>query len=102
MRKRGPQPRKDANHGEITKALEAIGCTVADTSGIGHGFPDALIGTCGRNILLEIKDGSLPPSKRRLTPDEQEWAANWKGTVYTVNTIQEAIEIVTFNRKLRK
>jgi hypothetical protein len=41
----------------------------------------------GRNYLIEIKDGSKPPSKRKLTSDEQEWHDTWRGTVYVANNM---------------
>lgn len=46
------------------------------------------------NWVLEIKDGSKPPSARRLTADEQEWHDAWCGTVLTVYTPQDALEAI--------
>jgi Holliday junction resolvase len=62
--------RVDANHAEITHALRQCGWTVHDTSGVGGGFPDLVVGKAGRLVLVEIKDGAKKPSARRLTKAE--------------------------------
>jgi hypothetical protein len=62
--------RVDDNQGEIDDALEAMGWLVWPTHQLGKGFPDRLIAKKGRMFLVEVKDGSKPPSKRRLTQDE--------------------------------
>jgi hypothetical protein len=59
---------------------------------VGKGVPDLLCGYQGRNVLLEIKDGSKPPSKRKLNPDQVEWHDKWRGQVCVVNNLDEAIE----------
>lgn len=45
-------------------------------------------------ILLEVKDGSLAPSKQRLTPDEQRFHDTWAGQVAVVTSPKEAVELV--------
>ncbi len=52
----------DRNHADIIKALREIGCSVQSLHSTGRGCPDLLCGYHGRNILLEVKDGSLSPS----------------------------------------
>lgn len=59
--------RVDNNQQVIVAALRQHGCTVQHLHVIGKGCPDLLIGVNGANFLLEIKDGSKPPSKRQLT-----------------------------------
>ncbi|MHC4753292.1 MAG: hypothetical protein ACYTFW_25940 [Planctomycetota bacterium] len=61
---------------------------------VGNGFPDIVVGYRGRNYLIEIKDGSKPPSKRKLTSDEREWHDTWRGAVYVANNTDEALEII--------
>lgn len=73
--------RADANQPEIVKAFRSLGYTVQHTHTIGEGFVDIVVGKRGRNFLVEIKDGSKPPSQRRLTPDEDRFHATWKGQV---------------------
>jgi len=76
-------------------ALRAAGCTVEVLSDVGRGVPDLLVGIRGRNLLVEVKDGSLPPSRRRLTDDELAWHARWRGAVVVVHDVHEAIAILT-------
>ena len=87
--------RTDANHAEIVQALRTIGASVADTSAVGKGFPDLVVGMRGRNWLLECKDGDKSPSRRKLTPDQVEFKAKWRGHWAVVNSAAEAIEVVS-------
>ena len=82
--------RRDDNEEEIVKALESIGCTVVrlDTP------VDLLVGRGGRNILLEVKNPSLPPSSRKKTKPQEQFFAAWKGQVRLVTTAASAIEAV--------
>lgn len=61
--------RKDANHGAIVSTLEALGAGVYDAASDGSPF-DAVVFFRGRTYLVEIKDGSKPPSGRALTDKE--------------------------------
>lgn len=84
----------DANQPEVVSALRGIGATVQPLHSVGKGCPDLLVGFRGRNVLLEVKDGSLPPSARKLTEDQDEWHAGWKGAVSVVRSAEEAIAAV--------
>lgn len=84
----------DANQTEIVEAYRAIGASVAVTSQLGNGFPDLVVGFRGRNWLIEIKDGTQPPSKRRLTPAEKKFHEAWRGQVDVVNNITEALTLI--------
>lgn len=86
--------RVDANHGAIVKALRAIGAAVADTSKVGNGFPDLVVSMRARNILLEVKDGSKPPSKRKLTPEQERFHASWSGPLEIVTSPAEAVAAI--------
>lgn len=81
----------DGNQPEIVKALRAVGATVRDLSGVGQGCPDLLVGYRGRNVLIEVKDPSQPPNKRKLTPDQAEFHALWRGQVIVVESPEAAI-----------
>jgi hypothetical protein len=85
----------DANHAEVVAALRAIGASVADTSRAGQGYPDITVGFRGRNWMIEIKDGSKPPSARKLTPAQLEFVAAWRGQYAVVTSAQQAIDIVS-------
>ena len=84
----------DQNQPEIVDALRKIGATVQPLHGVGAGCPDILVGYRGRNLLVEIKDGSKPPSARKLTPDQVEWHASWRGQVAVADSIDAAIAII--------
>lgn len=84
----------DANQAEIVAAIRACGGTVQHLHQVGRGCPDLLVGHRGRNLLVEVKDGSKPPSKRRLTADEQAWHDSWNGHVSIVESIDDAIELL--------
>jgi len=86
--------RKDDNHKEIAAALIKIGASVLDTSQLGNGAPDIIVGFRGQNVLVEIKDGDKPPSKRRLTPDEVKFQLSWQGNYKVVNSVDEALKLL--------
>ena len=84
----------DRNQPEIVSALRQIGATVQLLHTIGKGCPDLLVGFRGVNYVLELKDGDQPPSGRKLTPDELRWHDEWRGEVFIVNGVAEAIAVV--------
>ena len=86
--------KRDANQSEIVGALRKVGATVTDLASVGGGCPDVLVGFRGRNYAMEIKDGSLPTSRRVLTPAEQAWHATWRGQCAIVNSVREALAII--------
>lgn len=84
----------DANQAVIVGALRDIGASVTSTAAIGQGFPDLAVGFRGATFLLEVKDGSKPPSQRQLTPDEAEWHQAWRGQAAIVETIEDALRVI--------
>ena len=93
--------RRDDNHDTIRKAFQDMGCTVWDTADLGCGAPDMVVGVTGLvNELVEVKDGSKPPSRRQLTPDEQEFHRDWRGRApVIVESEQDAIDLVNRCRR---
>lgn len=87
--------RVDANQDAIVDALWGIGATVQRLQRVKGGCPDLLVGYRGVNHVLEVKDGSKPPSRRKLTPQEKRWQDAWRGTVRIVYSVDDAIEVVT-------
>jgi hypothetical protein len=79
----------DGNHAAIRDGLRAAGLWVWDTHRVGGGFPDLLVWRGGKAhgfdvagpgfVLLELKDGTLPPSRRTLTPLEEAFHAGCPG-----------------------
>lgn len=86
--------RIDDNQPEIVKALRAVGATVQPLSAVGKGCPDLLVGYLHSNYLLEVKDGSKPPSRRALTADEAKWHGAWRGQSSVVNSVDEALKAI--------
>ena len=86
--------RVDDNPREIVEELRRVGCSVWSLAGVGKGFPDLAVGFRGRNLFLEVKDGSKPPCKRKLTPDEEAFHASWRGHVAVVESVEDALKIV--------
>lgn len=84
----------DANQAEIVAALRKVGCTVQPLHQVGGGCPDLLCARFGRNLLMEVKDGSKPPSERRLTPLQERWLRDWRGPVVVVTSVSEALQAV--------
>jgi hypothetical protein len=83
--------RTDANKLAIVSALRAAGATVYDL----RQPVDLLVGIGGRTLLIEIKDGTKPPSKRRHTPMQESFLATWRGgAVATIDSVDAALRII--------
>lgn len=86
--------RIDSNQTEIVEGLRKCGYSVAITSAVGNGFVDIIVGRPGSNILMEIKDPSQKPSKRRLTSDQVKFHTEWKGPIAVIETLEEALAVM--------
>ncbi len=86
--------KKDTNHNSIGDALLRAGASVWDTSGVGSGFPDIVVGFRGNTFLLEVKDGAKPLSQRKLTTDETAFHMSWRGKCAIVNNEMEALKAI--------
>lgn len=84
----------DSNQNEIVKGLRQLGVSVRVTSMLGEGFPDLVCGHRGINYLFELKDGDKSNSRKKLTTDEQQFFDTWKGKVYKIESIDDAIKIL--------
>ncbi len=83
--------RADANQKDIVKTLRKLGASVHSLHREGQGCPDLIAGISGRNYLIEVKDGTRPPSKQRLTPAEQSWKDSWRGQYVVLNSVEGAV-----------
>lgn len=83
----------DSNHGDVVSALRRAGATVQSLATVGHGCPDLIVFYRGL-YLVEVKDGSRPPSERKLTGDQEEWIKRWGGPVYVVTSPAEALKAI--------
>lgn len=88
-------PKIDSNQPEIVEALRKAGAFVQSLAGVADGCPDLLVGYGGVTMVLEVKDGSLPPSARRLTPDQLKWHGQWKGgPLAVVCDVESALRVL--------
>ena len=71
-----------------------MGASVADTSRLGDGFPDLVVGWRGINVLFEVKDGTKRPSEIKLTPKEAAFADAWQGLYLVVYSATEAEQLL--------
>ena len=111
--------RVDTNQPKIVKKFRAIENTsVSHLHKVGHGMVDVVVGMGGIsvvgdteailkkleglegivvfggvNLLVEIKDGSLTPSQKKLTTAEEKWHREWKGQVCIIESEQEIEEL---------
>ena len=85
----------DVNQPEIVAGLRKVGFSVLIISQLKN-CCDIVVGKDGRNWLLEIK----PNVKAKLTEGEVKFHENWKGSVYIVTTVEEALEVI--NNDLNK
>ena len=85
--------RRDENEPEILAALRKVGLpTIRQDSPF-----DQLVGIRSRWIPFEIKDGSKPPSKRILTPSEEDFralCAYYRLPYFVVSSVDEALSAV--------
>ena len=91
MRQRG---RIDSNQNELVECFRKLGASVYVTSSLGNGFVDIVVGAHGKNCLVELKNGSKPPSARKLTKHEQKFHDNWKGMTAIVENELDAYELM--------
>lgn len=91
----------DAPQPDIVKALRRCGYRVHVTSTAGDGFPDLVLGApWGQIVLVEVKDGSKPPSARRLTSDQQQFHLLWAG--FPLLIVESVADCITKLEHLRQ
>jgi len=92
--------RTDGNQTPLIKELRKIpGLKVLILSSVGDGCPDFCVGWMGENYLFEAKNPDMPPSKRRLTPDEKRFHAQWTGQVDVVLTLRDVLDVLGIEGK---
>ena len=91
--------RRDRNHSEIVRAIERAGASWFDTSNIGGGL-DGIIGVAGIDQRIEIKDGELPPSEKKLTEAEVDAFSTWRGRKPVI--IENVDDVVKLINQIRR
>lgn len=90
--------RRDANEGDIIKALRAEGAYVKVIN--DEGLFDLLVAYTGpsgfqHTLLLEVKDGAKPPSARRLTDAEAKFHEEWPlSNLFIVTSVEDAVALL--------
>lgn len=92
---------KDANHQEIEGFFDSLGWSVHDTSNVGCGFPDLVVGGvlgpwsstpyARVTLLVEIKN---PDARGQLNQAQRSWHSGWRGQVACVQTLEDVQRLV--------
>jgi len=85
----------DDNQNELVALIRAMGVSVAITSAAHDGFTDLVVGFGGITVLVEVKDGSKEPARRKLTPQQVAFHGSFKGAITVIENEQQAVELVT-------
>lgn len=87
----------DRNQPEIVAVLRKLGAAVLITSQLKNAF-DILVAHKGRLFVVEIKDGDLSPSKKKLTEGEQKCKRLFESAgvkYHVIESIEEAIALIS-------
>lgn len=84
--------RKDSNHVEIVAALRRLGWYVLDVAQLKN-CCDIIVSKGGRTIAVEVKDGSKPPSARKLSEGEIKFRDEWLGEWVLVESIDDVLAL---------
>ncbi len=84
--------RIDANQPEIVKTFRGLGWSVLIISQLKN-CCDIFVSKNGRTIAVEIKDGSKPPSKQKLTEGELKFKDSWQGEYALIKSIDDVISL---------
>jgi hypothetical protein len=82
----------DRNQPEVVEAFRRLGCSVLIISQLKKCCD--LVVSKRKTAVIEIKDGSLPPSKRQLTKDEKDFKDSWKGPYFIVESLDDVLRVV--------
>lgn len=82
----------DTNHRDVAQTLRRAGCDVLSLAALGGGAPDLLCHRVGNLYLVEVKNGDLSRSRRKLTPAQIRFHQDWP--VAVVKNVSEALQAV--------
>ena len=91
--------RVDANQPEIVAMYRQMGCSVKHTHTL-KGFVDLVVGISGHNALVEVKDGTKPPSAQKLTDAEFRFHEGWRGNPPVI--VRSAADVVEHVSRVRR
>ena len=88
----------DNNHSEIVKQFRALGMSVIDTSNVGDGFTDVVVGCFNLTVLVEIKDGVK--KKNQLTKKQVDFHGEFKGAKVIVYKVEQCLDLYISMRNM--
>ena len=80
--------RKDDNHNEVAAEFERLVWEVLDISQLKN-CCDMFVAKGYYTVAVEVKDGSKPPSKRKLSAGEIEFRNRWTGAYALVLSVED-------------
>lgn len=83
----------DANHAEIVGYFRKFGCSVLNISQLKN-CGDLVVAKNHKTAIIEVKDGSKPPSARKLTKGEETFSNGWQGLYIVVQDLSDVIAVV--------
>ena len=94
--------KKDASHGGVVDAFEALGCSVAVVECATKGCFDVVVGCAGRDHAVEVKPTKAQAGRAdrtRLRDSQSKFHAAWKGArIPVVHDAKEVAELVSLWR----
>ncbi len=100
--------RVDDNQRAIVNGLRKIGATVEHMAKLGKGAPDLVVGFKGVNYLFEIANPETRHGRSKRAGSKEAalresgtiaaqiaWHLSWRGRVDVIETLEQAVEIVT-------
>jgi len=92
---RAAMGKRDANHAELARVYESLGCSVVDTYMVGGGFGDMVIGCVGVTEIAEAKT-----DEGDLSAAQVSFAMRWRGSKIRVVRTQE--DVIAHVKEIRK
>lgn len=83
----------DSNQAEVVESLRKMGCAVLIISQLKN-CADLVVSKNFKTAMVEVKDGTLSPSRRMLTEGELKFMKEWKGMYFVVEDLHGAQLVV--------
>lgn len=89
--------KKDANHNEVQNMFTVHGFRTLDVSSLKCGF-DFIAWKQGQVFIVEVKDGTKPPSATRLTDKEIETEKKYSGEYFVIFSVEQARQLCEYHK----
>lgn len=91
----GYMKKKDDNHNEIVQVFREVGARILETYMVADTGCDFIALLNQRVFVVEVKDGSKPPSSRKLTLNEICAREYWAENFHVIESVDDAIKVIT-------